>query len=250
MTTQRLAILWVLLGLIVGAIIGNLFPGALALIVLFVVVAVVTFFDPGPDRQAVAPPVSQNRLAGLGREFERGRRHQRPFAVLRIVSSSPPNGRRGRRRGISATPWYAGLWRYLRVLDQVWEDDGAILVVLPETDRATAQTVVERLRKAIPEIGREHAISLAVFPDDGVTLGALLGALEGRPVGPAPIPAISGLDSAGAAGAVPADSAAAPEAALDTTAATFPIDFGPLPAPVGSGAGGSAAVPVQSRLSS
>ena len=77
----------------------------------------------------------------------------------------------------------------LRITDRAWLEDGDAVILLPESDRATAEAFAERLRAAAP--GRfTDRIAFAAFPDDGLTSSALLDALErgmhGSPV-PSPL---------------------------------------------------------------
>jgi hypothetical protein len=54
--------------------------------------------------------------------------------------------------------------------------------MLPECDRASAEAFVGRLRALVPDMLEEREIVMVSFPEDGATSGALVGALQGRPI--------------------------------------------------------------------
>jgi hypothetical protein len=111
-------------------------------------------------------------------ELDRARRHRRSFAMARLELVHPPADviRDPDGDGIDSAT-IALIGASLRITDRAWLDDGDAIILLPESDRATAEAFAERVRKAAP--GRFGSrIGLAVFPDDGMTSGALLDALE------------------------------------------------------------------------
>jgi len=108
-------------------------------------------------------------------ELERGRRYCRPFALVRVPLSGPPsNGRRpwGRRRPAVAED-------LVRSTDTAWTADGTLYLLLPESDRTSAEQCVKRLGATVDLV--TSAAATVVFPDDGVTTGGLLGALAKAP---------------------------------------------------------------------
>jgi hypothetical protein len=108
-------------------------------------------------------------------ELERGRRYCRPFALVRVPLGEPaPNGRRpwSRRRDPVAED-------LIRSTDTAWTSDGALYLLLPESDRTSAEQCVKRLGATVDLVASEAAT--VVFPDDGVTTGGLLGALTKGP---------------------------------------------------------------------
>jgi hypothetical protein len=107
-------------------------------------------------------------------ELERGRRYCRPFALVR-VPLVPTNGRgvRSRRRR-PAVPQ-----DLVRSTDTAWTTDGALYLLLPESDRTSAEQCVKRLGSTVDLVA--GAAATVVFPDDGVTTGGLLGALTKAP---------------------------------------------------------------------
>jgi response regulator RpfG family c-di-GMP phosphodiesterase len=88
-------------------------------------------------------------------ELERARRYQRPLSLVLAT-------------GISGR--IAELTTVLRRVDQVVPLGEALVIALVETDRPGAELTRERLRTAFP--GTEFR--LAVYPDNGDQLGALL----------------------------------------------------------------------------
>jgi hypothetical protein len=68
----------------------------------------------------------------------------------------------------------------VRSIDEVWTMDGSIYVVLPEATRTSATQLVGRLQTIMPEAAELAGVEIAEFPQDGLTMGALLGGL--RPI--------------------------------------------------------------------
>ncbi len=107
-------------------------------------------------------------------ELERGRRYCRPFAVVRVPLASASNGRGVRRR---RRPTVAS--DLVRITDTVWAADDSLYLLLPESDRAAAELCVKRLGAFVDLV--PGAAATVVFPDDGVTAGGLLTALDKAP---------------------------------------------------------------------
>jgi hypothetical protein len=108
-------------------------------------------------------------------ELERGRRYCRPFALVRVpLGERAANGRRpwSRRRQPVAE-------ELVRSTDTAWTSDGALYLLLPESDRTSAEQCVKRLGATVDLVA--SAAATVVFPDDGVTTGGLLGALTKGP---------------------------------------------------------------------
>jgi hypothetical protein len=108
----------------------------------------------------------------LRRELDRCRRFGREFALVRVP---------GRDRGRIA--------RLVRSTDYVWSDRAATYVLLPESNTASAEGLIARLQREAPELLPERGVQVASFPEDGLTSGALLSALSGRPLVLEPAPA-------------------------------------------------------------
>jgi hypothetical protein len=108
-------------------------------------------------------------------ELERGRRYCRPFALVRVPLADGGAGRGlwGRRRRPAVAQ------DLVRSTDTAWTTDGALFLLLPESDRTSAEQCVKRLGSAVDLV--TSAAATVVFPDDGVTTGGLLGALTKAP---------------------------------------------------------------------
>lgn len=107
------------------------------------------------------------------RELERSRRSGRGFVLLTVPCSSNGNSRAGE-------PSAVRLAGYLRSLDEAWYDEGRFYVLLPEADRSAAGIVVERILAEAPELLASGEARIAVFPEDGLTAGALRRNLRGE----------------------------------------------------------------------
>jgi hypothetical protein len=123
------------------------------------------------------PTSTEAGWADVHREIARARRHERPMAIVRLPGES----------GSNATTRAAALAPYLRRIDRTWADQGEVNVLLPETDRLAAEQLVERLRIRQPSVVGAGA-SIAAFPTDGLTSGALLAALYGTPLPTVAVP--------------------------------------------------------------
>ncbi len=67
----------------------------------------------------------------------------------------------------------------VRSTDTAWTADGALYLLLPESDRTSAEQCIKRLGATVDLVA--SAAATVVFPDDGVTTGGLLGALAKAP---------------------------------------------------------------------
>jgi hypothetical protein len=131
----------------------------------------------------------------LRRELNRSRRYERRFVVIRIDYVA--NGR-GLQEGDLSVRRARELSAFLRNVDRVWTAEETVYLLLPESDRSMGEAFIARVRRDAPELLPEDRVGLAVFPDDGWTSGALLAALEGRPlVAPQAGPRLEPEESAG-----------------------------------------------------
>jgi hypothetical protein len=123
----------------------------------------------------------------FGRELARARRHETPLTVVRLPGAAgldEPSDRRN----------LSSIRRQLRRIDVVWIRGRDVLLLLPETDGLAAAQLLGRLRERVPTALAVAEPTIAAFPGDGLTAGALLAVLEGRPpLGPAPSPTPSPL---------------------------------------------------------
>ena len=70
------------------------------------------------------------------------------------------------------------LHEHLRLVDRTWVDDGAVYLLLPETSRAGADSLIGRLQMVAADL-LPGDVRVATFPDDGLTSGALISAVHG-----------------------------------------------------------------------
>lgn len=173
-----LTILAAAAGLIAGRLLGQ--PGSELLVGLAVGTAVASAITAW---MSTAP--AAHRLAATGRdafrvELDRGRRHRRSFAMARLEFRALPAGTAAGTAGdgiAAATIKLIG--SSLRITDHVWLEAGDLVILLPESDAATAAAFAERVRTAAPDRFTDRT-GIAAFPDDGLTSEALLDALERR----------------------------------------------------------------------
>ncbi len=111
---------------------------------------------------------AESGWAEFQRELARARRFDRPFATIRVPLGEPVD--EGRlvtiRNALAANA---------RRIDRIWIDDADLLVLLPETSRAAAAAVMDRITALVPEM--ESRPTLAVFPENGITSGSLIAAV-------------------------------------------------------------------------
>lgn len=157
---------------------GTLAPLA-ALLILIAFASIVASF--GLASRA-ADPLRASGMDEFRRELDRARRHRRPFALIRLglhpertggepvapASGWPIDGNNGQIRVIG---------ELLRITDRAWHDGDGVMILQPETDRASAEAFAGRLRSSVAD-GPATRISIAVFPDDGLTSGALIDSLN------------------------------------------------------------------------
>ncbi len=157
-------------------------------------------------RAVARPSPDLLRVSGrdaLRNELDRARRHRRTFALARLrpIGGSAAAGAMAGASGGIAAETLRLIGASLRITDRAWLDDDDVVLLLPEADRATADALADRLRQAAPDRFTAD-VAIAVFPDDGLTSGALLEALDREMHGdqlPSPLPrtaaAATGLDA-------------------------------------------------------
>ena len=130
---------------------------------------------------------SEAGWAALHAELARSRRHDRRFAILTIPKSvwsapdsSPDDGIAAGLR--AATDVHA----LLRRPDRAWINGSALHVLLTDCDRQQAWAFLQRARLGMPQLFANEGLRMAVFPDDGITLAALM-ATSGADMEAAPI---------------------------------------------------------------
>jgi hypothetical protein len=122
-------------------------------------------------------PLEWAGLDALRRELDRSRRHRRSFALLRLSLASgaattgpaAPDDVDGQMLSLVGAS--------LRLTDRAWRAGNDVVVLLPEAGRETAADLAARLERLAP--GRfVPPAGIAVFPEDGLTSGALVDALD------------------------------------------------------------------------
>ena len=135
---------------------------------------------------------SEAGWAALHAELARSRRHDRRFAILTIPKSvwSAPDSTAedGIEAGLRAATDVHAL---LRRPDRAWTDGSSLHVLLTDCDRQQAWVFLQRARLGLPQLFADEGVHLAIFPEDGITLGALL-ATAGADELAAPIRAMEG----------------------------------------------------------
>jgi hypothetical protein len=152
------------LGMAGGSVLMLVVPVVLAVFVIGTLAALV----PDRDRHTPADAIGWERF---DLELERSRRHERPLALLRISVSTGPRARRW------APPDSAEIRDAVRVLDAVWVDREHVFVLMPETNREALSRAIGRILTRLPRIDLE-AMRVALYPEDGLTSGALISRLE------------------------------------------------------------------------
>ena len=121
---------------------------------------------------------SEAGWAALNGELARSRRHDRRFAIVAVPGdlwvAAGSDADHVVEAGLQAATAVQGL---LRRPDVAWTDGSSLQVLLTDCDRQQADAFLERARASMPQLFADEKVRLAVFPDDGVTLGALLAAV-------------------------------------------------------------------------
>ena len=115
------------------------------------------------DRQAPPMIVHKHEVDVLSQEMERARRYERPLALLWVDT---------RDREVP----FEAIVGTLRTIDHAWADEHGVRILLPEARRDEGEACIRRLVEVAPEL-EPADVRLAVFPDDGVTTGALFSQL-------------------------------------------------------------------------
>jgi hypothetical protein len=116
-------------------------------------------------------------------ELSRSRRFGHSFALVRIPCRVAAEGGWNLRRDLASA-----LSSLVRRVDRVWSEGTSVYLLLPECNRTMVEAMLARIGEPLSKLLSEEdraAVSAAVFPDDGVTSGALYNALNGRSLSPA-----------------------------------------------------------------
>ena len=135
-----------------------------------------------------APEAMADLWNEFRRELSRSRRYERQFVLVRIPCRVGADGwMNGRGRETSpCVDEMVQVSAFLRNVDRAWVAEGSVYVLLPESDRARGEAFLARIRRLAPDVLPEEGVRLVAFPEDGPTSGALLAALEGRPLAATP----------------------------------------------------------------
>lgn len=135
--------------------------------------------------------VARRRIGGtpfddLRLEMDRARRHERPFAIVRIhleTNESAPEVTTALIAALRSNQRRPAL----RSVDSWWRSANDVFLLLPETSADAARVALRR-------VGGDEAVltghwQVAAFPENGITVGALFEALGARPPGGEDLPA-------------------------------------------------------------
>ena len=117
--------------------------------------------------------LSEEAVAGwreFNRELLRSRRLARNFALLRFRLAETDTG--------PTRVALSGVRRLVRRVDVAWAEGQDLYLLLPDTDRIAAQEVAARARSVAGMQPGSSPVSV-VFPDDGLTSGTLIAAVQG-----------------------------------------------------------------------
>lgn len=145
----------------------------------------VMFLSASATSSATAVAMDEAGWTEFRRELRRARRSSRPMTLLRIAGDELPAGGSDVTDNLVARGRLLGI--HLRLVDRLWVDNGSIYVLLPESPRSAADVLITRIRAASPGQLPKH-IHIATFPEDGLTGGAIIAAVNGASVDAIPTP--------------------------------------------------------------
>jgi hypothetical protein len=185
MRSAGLFALPIVVGALVGVITEPSIGVAMGLGGVLAAGASLIVLTPGRGRDIAAGGAVSDAVSGWAefhRELARSRRFERSFAIVRLSAS----GGHGDEALATVRDHVAGA---ARRTDRAWIDGNDVLVLLPETDSTTAAGFVARVAGGLTETLLTPTI--ATFPQDGITSGALISvAYGGAAVVPTPISAV------------------------------------------------------------
>lgn len=159
-------------------------------VLIIVAIAFVATRPPARPHRARAT-VADARIGWteFDRELDRSRRHAHPMAIVRVpwaagAPSAPAAATHAPRPAEAAALAFGSV---LRSVDRVWVEGGRVFLLLPETDRGRGEALIARLQVEA-RLPTPDRVRLAAFPDDGLTSGALIAALDRPEESAHPIP--------------------------------------------------------------
>jgi hypothetical protein len=178
-------IIALLLGVALAVVTGDPVPGVAFGIGILVGAVGSIFVVPALQRApggviGAAVDDSARGWAEFHRELARARRFESPFALIRFTLGGTPD---------EATLHAVRdeIARGARRIDRLWVDDDDILALLPASTEIATQVMLARARSAVPALASIEP-SLALFPEHGITSGALIAAVYGGDRNDAPTP--------------------------------------------------------------
>jgi hypothetical protein len=153
-------------------------PGTAAIVGLGATVCTVMGFITGRANlqcTVVLPGDEPSPAAVFELELERSRRFSHPFTIMR-VETDPALGGHWPHETPHATT--SRLREWVRSVDVVWEHGGSVYLLMPECDHIQAAQALSRISKLEPGLCRPGRVRTVTFPLDGLTIPALLRALE------------------------------------------------------------------------
>lgn len=123
----------------------------------------------------------QDGWATVRTELARSRRHDRRFAIVGIPEAvwSPPSAEPPVKAQLGLDI-AESVQAQVRRPDRAWVDDAMLHLLLTDCDQTQGRAFLERARAAMPHVFADDRVNLVIFPDDGITLGALVAALRER----------------------------------------------------------------------
>lgn len=125
-------------------------------------------------------PATVDLVERLALELERSRRHEQPLSVARL-----PLVERGE-AGAAAQYLARSVQASLRTIDETIAEGDSIYLILPGTDRESAELCVQRVAESRPGLFTDSFIRYGTFPEDGVTVAGILQVLDGSAPAAAP----------------------------------------------------------------
>lgn len=160
------------IGLALAGVFGVLMDLVLVPLIAFMTFPVLLVWC-GRKPSAPSDPGCDARAAHDALAF--ARRYDRPLGLCRLVTNGVANNQSG-----------PALASATRAGEVVWWDHRAVYAVFLESDRAAAERGASRLEGLLADAGVPvHRVTVASFPEDGLTIDALFEALHDRPRLPA-----------------------------------------------------------------